>query len=427
VNKSNFKTNRTYAKYLDSQDDLNHYRAEFLFPEDKNGYSCVYLCGNSLGLQPKKVKHYLNEELDDWSKYGVHGHTKAGRPWLTYHLQARSGFAELTGSLEHEVIAMNTLTVNLHMLMTTFYRPTQKRFKILIESTAFPSDRFAAESQIRLHGFDPKEALIEWHPKSDELLIDDLQQIIATQGDEIALILVPGIQYYSGQVLPMQEICQIAKQAGCNIGLDLAHAIGNIELELHDWAPDFAAWCTYKYLNGGPGSVGGAFIHEMHHGSAGNEQLLGWWSNDLKSRFKMGTEFVAAKDADLWQVSNPPVFSLTPVITSLHMFQEASFKKLRKKSIQLTDYMEFLIQDSFKDKIDSITPPLNRGCQLSLVILDKNLNGKGIFNSLTEKNVIGDWREPNVIRMAPTPMYNSFEDVYEFVERLGAAIAENTN
>lgn len=427
MNKSNFETNRTYAKYLDSQDDLNHYRAEFLFPEDKNGYSCVYLCGNSLGLQPKKVKYYLNEELDDWSKYGVHGHTKAGRPWLTYHLQARSGFAELTGSLEHEVIAMNTLTVNLHMLMTTFYRPTQKRFKILIESTAFPSDRFAAESQIRLHGFDPKEALIEWHPKNDELLIDDLQQIIATQGDEIALILVPGIQYYSGQVLPMQEICQIAKQAGCNIGLDLAHAIGNIELELHDWAPDFAAWCTYKYLNGGPGSVGGAFIHEMHHGSAGNEQLLGWWSNDLKSRFKMGTEFVAAKDADLWQVSNPPVFSLTPVITSLHMFQEASFKKLRKKSIQLTDYMEFLIQDSFKDKIDSITPPLNRGCQLSLVILDKNLNGKGIFNSLTEKNVIGDWREPNVIRMAPTPMYNSFEDVYEFVERLGAAIAENTN
>ncbi len=425
MNNFNFETNRTYAQSLDSQDDLAHYRSEFLFPEDKNGYSCVYLCGNSLGLQPKKVKQYLNEELDDWSKYGVHGHTKAGRPWLTYHLQARSGFAELTGSLEHEVIAMNTLTVNLHMLMTTFYRPNQKRFKILIESTAFPSDRFAAESQIRLHGFDPKEALIEWQPKDDELFIDDLQQIIAAQGDEIALILVPGIQYYSGQVLPMQEICQMAKSAGCNVGLDLAHAIGNIELELHKWAPDFAAWCTYKYLNGGPGSVGGAFIHEAHHGSAGNEQLLGWWSNDLESRFKMGTEFVAAKDADLWQVSNPPVFSLTPVITSLHMFHEASFKKLRKKSIQLTNYMDFLIQDSFKGRIESITPPLNRGCQLSLVILDKSLNGKAIFNSLTEKNVIGDWREPNVIRMAPTPLYNSFEDVYEFVERLKEAITEN--
>ena len=423
----NFETNRNYAQRLDKQDELSHYRSKFLFPEDKNGFSCIYLCGNSLGLQPKSVSEYLTAELNDWSKYGVHGHTKAGRPWLNYHLQAREGFASLTGRLQHEVIAMNTLTVNLHMLMTTFYRPNNKRFKILIESTAFPSDRFAAESQIRLHGYDPKEALIEWVPKNDELFLGDLQQIIDKEGDEIALILVPGIQYYSGQVMPMQEICQIARTAGCKIGLDLAHAVGNIELDLHKWAPDFAAWCTYKYLNGGPGSVGGAFIHEMHHGGNGDGQLLGWWSNDLETRFKMGTEFVAAKDADLWQVSNPPVFSLTPVIASLHMFKEASFEKLREKSIQLTSYLDFLIQNTFAGQVESITPIYKRGCQLSLVIRDNTFNGKAVFNSLTDKNVIGDWREPNVIRMAPTPLYNSYEDVYEFVDRLKESVAENKN
>ena len=421
----NFENEREFAVNLDKNDSLNHFRSKFLFPEDKNGYSCIYLCGNSLGLQPNTTRQYLEEELNDWSKYGVHGHTNAKRPWLTYHLQARNGFAELTGSKECEVVAMNTLTVNLHMLMASFYRPDNKKFKILIESTAFPSDRFAAESQLRLHGFDPKDALIEWNPRNDELHIKDFENILEKEGANIALILIPGIQYYSGQVLPMMELCRLAKDFEIKIGLDLAHAIGNVELELHEWEPDFAAWCTYKYLNGGPGSIGGAFIHERHHGNDGSKQLLGWWSNDLSTRFDMGTTFSPAADADLWQVSNPPVFSLTPVISSLHMFQEASFKKLREKSIQLTSYMDFLIQDAFNEQIESITPLFNRGCQLSLVIRDPSLKGKEIFNSLTEKNVIGDWREPNVIRMAPTPLYNSYEDVFEFVERLKASIQES--
>ncbi len=421
----NFETSRTYAQSLDHADKLKKFRSEFYFPKDKNGYSCVYLCGNSLGLQPKITAQYLQEELNDWAEYGVNGHKKAGRPWLTYHLQARDGFAELTGSKQNEVIAMNTLTVNLHMMMATFFRPTKKRYKILIESNAFPSDRFAVESQLRLHGFDPKEALVEWHPKNEELFLDDLEDIMRREGDKIALMLIPGIQYYSGQVLPMKELCKIAKNAGCKIGLDLAHAIGNVELELHNWEPDFAAWCTYKYLNGGPGSVGGAFVHTKHLNSEGSKQLLGWWSTDLTTRFEMGAKFIPAKDVDLWQVSNPPVFSLTPVISSLHMFKRASFKKLREKSIQLTSYLDFLLQNEFSGKIKSITPLHNRGCQLSLVIQDETLNGKNIYLSLSDKNVIGDWREPNVIRMAPAPLYNSFEDVFEFTERLKEAVQEN--
>ena len=421
-----FENNQDFALTHDKDDELNQYRSNFLFPKEKNGYSCVYLCGNSLGLQAKNVNEYLEQELQDWSDFGVHGHTKAKRPWLTYHLQAREGFAKLTGSKESEVIAMNTLTVNLHMLMASFYRPTKKRFKILIESTAFPSDRFAAESQIRLHGFDPKDALIEWEPKNDELLLEDYKKIIEEQGEEIALILIPGIQYYSGQVMPMEDLCSIAKKSNIKIGLDLAHAVGNVELELHKWEPDFAAWCTYKYLNGGPGSIGGAFVHEKYHGGDGSQQLLGWWSNDLSSRFKMEASFFPASDADLWQVSNPPVFSLTPVIASLEIFKQATFTKLREKSKKLTSYMDFLIQDKFKNRITSITPIKNRGCQLSLVINDESLNGKEIFNSLTEKNVIGDWREPNVIRMAPTPLYNSYEDVFNFVSRLEKSISETT-
>ena len=319
---------------------------------------------------------------------------------------------------------MNTLTVNLHMLMASFYRPTKEKYKILIESTAFPSDRFAAESQIRLHGYDPDDALIEWKPKNDVLMLEDFQRIINQHGNEIALILLPGIQYYSGQVLPMKKLCNIAKDSNIKIGLDLAHAIGNVELELHAWEPDFAAWCTYKYLNGGPGSIAGAFIHEKYHGGDGSNQLLGWWSNDLKTRFEMGTSFVPASDADLWQVSNPPVFSLTPVISSLQIFKEASFEKIREKSKKLTSYMDFLIESKYKDKIVPITPHENRGCQLSLVIRDERLDGKKIFNSLTEKNVIGDWREPNVIRMAPTPLYNSYQDVFHFIERLSDSIQE---
>ena len=425
MNDFNFKTDLDYAIEQDAHDELRHVRSKFLLPEEKNGYSCIYLCGNSLGLQPINTKKYLEEELSDWSKYGVHGHTKAKRPWLTYHLQAREGFAYLTGSKESEVVAMNTLTVNLHMLMASFYRPTKRKYKILIESSAFPSDRFASESQIRLHGFDPKDALIEWTPKNDVLLLKDFEQIIDEHGDDIALILLPGIQYFSGQVLPMNELCQIAKDSKIKIGLDLAHAVGNVELELNTWEPDFAAWCSYKYLNGGPGAIAGAFIHEKYHGGDGSNQLLGWWSNDLKTRFEMGTSFVPASDADLWQVSNPPVFSLTPVIASLQIFKEASFDKLREKSKKLTSYMDFLIENKYKDKIVSITPRENRGCQLSLVIRDKTLDGKKVFNSLTAKNVIGDWREPNVIRMAPTPLYNSFQDVFYFIERLSQSIQES--
>jgi len=343
---------------------------------------------------------------------------------LSYHRNARQGLAHLAGAMESEVVAMNSLTVNLHLLMTSFYRPTAKRSKILIESSAFPSDRFAVMSQIRMRGYDPKDALLEWSPRpgEDELLLPDLQAMLDQHGDQIALLLLPGVQYYNGQLLDMRRLCQMAKDIGCAIGLDLAHAIGNIPLQLHAWAPDFAVWCSYKYLNGGPGAIAGAFVHEKHHGGEGTEQLLGWWSHDELSRMKMSARFSPEQGADLWQLSCPSVLSLAPVLASLELFSKAGIDNLRDKSIKLTAYLDYLLGSKFSGRVRAITPAKARGAQISVTIADPALDPKTVLRNLEAQNVVVDWREPNVIRVALAPFYNRFEDLYQFSKRLENAL-----
>ena len=420
----NFEDNKEFARKLDEQDPLRAFRDQFNFPPSRDGNSPVYLCGNSLGLQPKLAKKYVLDELANWANYAVDGHFHSERPWIEYHRHATRGFAELTGSKPSEVIAMNTLTVNLHFLMASFYRPTNERHKILIEEKAFPSDRYAAQSQIRMHGFDPEQGIVEWQSSNEDgwLALSDLADILKREGDSIALLLLPGVQYYTGQVLEMAEICRLGRDAGCVVGLDLAHAIGNVELHLNDWAPDFAAWCTYKYLNAGPGAIGGAFIHESHCSPENLNQLHGWWGHDDKTRFKMLPTFTPATGAELWQMSNPPILALAPVIASLDLFLEAGLPRLIEKSRSLTNYLRWLINRRFPEHIGILTPADARGAQLSLVVQDANIDGKTLFDRLRKLNVTGDWREPDVIRVAPAPMYNSFSDVFEFVERLELAL-----
>ena len=419
---SDYRDSRDYAIRRDGVDPLAGFRAEFNFPREKNGRNPVYLCGNSLGLQPKRAVEFVEEELANWRDYAVDGHFHSARPWLTYHRQATAGFAELTGSLEHEVVAMNTLTVNLHVLMASFYRPTPERYKIVIEKGAFPSDNYAVASQLRMHGFDPGAGLLEWAPRAGEaqLRTDDLAALLEREGGSVALLLLPGVQYYTGQVLDMQAICDLGRRHGCRVGLDLAHAIGNIPLALHDWAPDFASWCTYKYLNAGPGAIAGAFIHERH--TSADDFLHGWWGNEEKTRFRMEAPFRPAAGAEAWQMSNPPILSLAPVIASLQLFRKAGLERLREKSVQLTGYLRWLIGQRFPERMTILTPSGAQGCQLSLVIADDSLDARAVFDRLCALNVTGDWRHPNVIRVAPAPMYNSFADVFEFAERLRLAL-----
>ena len=420
-----FEDSREFAGALDRDDPLRAWRDEFNFPLERNGYSPVYLCGNSLGLQPKLAAQHVEEELKNWKDYAVDGHFHSDRPWLSYHRQATAGFAELTGAQASEVVAMNTLTVNLHLLMASFYRPTDSRYKILIESMAFPSDRYAAASQIRLHGYDPDIGLLEWEPRGDDptLFLEDLEALLEREGDSIALLLLPGVQYYSGQVLDMAGICELGRKAGCAVGLDLAHAVGNVALELHEWAPDFAAWCTYKYLNSGPGAIGGAFVPQRHFSPANLDQLHGWWGHDEATRFEMSRSFTPAKGAELWQISNPPILALAPVAASLGIFQEVGVPALVAKSRSLTGYLAWLIQERFADRIESITPESARGCQLSLRVRDEQVDARLLFNELCKRNVTGDWREPDVIRVAPAPLYNSYLDAFEFAERLQDALS----
>lgn len=414
-----YEDTREFANSLDRDDPLAGWREEFNFPRNRNGYTPVYLCGNSLGLQPRRAVRFVEEELANWRDYAVDGHFRSERPWVSYHRRANAGFAELTGSREHEVVAMNTLTVNLHVLMASFYKPTQSRFKIVIESQAFPSDRYAAASQLRMHGFEPDGGLIEWEPGNDGLLqTADLEALLQREGDSVALLLLPGVQYYSGQVLDMAAICELGKAAGSAVGLDLAHAIGNVEMSLHDWAPDFAAWCTYKYLNSGPGAISGVFVHERHCSAANVDQLHGWWGNDEATRFKMAKPFDPAPGAEAWQMSNPPILALAPVIASLQMFQEVGLPALVTKSERLTGYLAWLIEQRFAGRVESITPAASRGCQLSLVVRDGTVDPRAVFDGLCDRNVTGDWREPDVIRVAPAPFYNGFADAFEFAERL---------
>ncbi len=415
---------REFADKLDHADPLKTFRQQFNQPETYDSIDPVYLCGNSLGLQPKNAINYVNEVLDAWQKYAVRGHFHGERPWTAYHRLATESLAELTGSQPAEVIAMNTLTVNLHLLLSAFYRPSNDRQKILIESTAFPSDRFAVASQIRSRGLVVDDNLLEWAPRpsTQRLHLEDLQQLLEQHGSHISLILLPGVQYYSGELLDISEICRLGKKHGCIVGIDLAHSIGNVPIKLHDSGADFAAWCSYKYLNGGPGAVGGAFVHERHLITRTQSQLLGWWGNDESSRFRMGREFSPAPGMEAWQLSNPPILALAPVIASLEIFKQAGIVQLREKSKMLTNYLEELLAAKFDDRLRSITPRTARGCQLSLMVANPDIDGKQLFERLGDMNVIIDWREPDVMRVAPVPLYNSFADVHQFAERLALAI-----
>jgi kynureninase len=404
---------------MDQNDELKSYRDSFHFPVDSNGNKILYFTGNSLGLQPKTTKEAVEQELDDWANFAVEGHFKAKNPWMPYHELLTNDMAEIVGAKPEEVVIMNSLTANLHFLMISFYNPTKKRFKILIESDSFPSDRFAVKSQLKLHGFDPKNNLIEWSPRSNEnlLRIEDLQEIIKKNGDEIALILVGGVNYYTGQLLDLKKIAKIGHSKGCKVGIDLAHGVGNVNLKLHESGIDFAAWCTYKYLNSGPGSLGGIFVHNKHKKNKSLKRLTGWWGQNKSKRFKMREELDISNGAEGWQLSNPAILSMAAIKASLELFRKVGMNKLRMKSIKLTGYLEYLILQMNNKNIDIITPkdPNQRGCQLSIKL---NNSKKSLHENLRLNNVITDWRDPNVIRCAPVPFYNSYQDVYNFVKIL---------
>jgi len=404
---------------MDQNDELKSYRDSFHFPIDSNGNKMLYFTGNSLGLQPKTTKAAVEQELDDWANFAVEGHFKAKNPWMPYHELLTNDMAEIVGAKTEEVVIMNSLTANLHFLMISFYNPTKKRFKILIESDAFPSDRFAVKSQLKLHGYDSEKDLIEWSPRTNEnlLRIEDLQEIIKKNGDEIALILVGGVNYYTGQLLDLKKIAKIGHSKGCKVGIDLAHGVGNINLKLHESGIDFAAWCTYKYLNSGPGSLGGIFVHNKHKKNKTLKRLTGWWGQNKSKRFKMREELDISNGAEGWQLSNPAILSMAAIKASLELFRKVGMNKLRMKSIKLTGYLEYLILQMNNENIDIITPkdPNQRGCQLSIKLNNSN---KSLHENLRLNNVITDWRDPNVIRCAPVPFYNSYQDVFNFVKIL---------
>lgn len=413
------KATRDYAKQQDELDPLSKYRKQFHLPQDKRGNDLVYLTGNSLGLQPKSTQSYIDQELKDWANLGVEGHTEAKNPWLPYHEFLTKSMAQVVGAKPIEVVVMNTLTANLHFMMVSFYKPTKSRYKILIESDAFPSDKYAVESQLRHHGYDHKEGLILWKPRNGEELLrqEDLEAILKEHGESIALIMIGGVNYYTGQYFNLKQITTLGHQYGCKVGFDCAHGAGNVELNLHDSGADFAVWCTYKYLNSGPGSLGGCFVHERHAHNKDLNRFTGWWSHNKETRFNMRHEFDQLPGAEGWQLSNPPILSMAAIKASLDIFHEVGIKKLREKSEKLTGYFEFLLKQLGEGTVKIITPknPKDRGCQLSIQVLNAD---KMLHHKLTEAGVISDWREPDVIRCAPVPLYNSFQDVYNMVEKL---------
>jgi kynureninase len=414
-----------YAQQQDKEDTLSYLREQFHIPKDKNGNDWLYFTGNSLGLQPKTTKDYINQELEDWANLGVEGHTHAKNPWMSYHEFLTQSMAKIVGAKPLEVVVMNTLTTNLHLMMVSFYKPTKKRYKILIEADAFPSDKYAVESQLRHHGYDDHEGLVLWKAREGEELAnyDDLEKIIEEQGDEIALIMIGGVNYYTGQFFDLKRITKLGHKNGCVVGFDCAHGAGNVELNLHDSGADFAVWCTYKYLNSGPGSLGGCFVHERHAFDKTLNRFTGWWSHNKKTRFNMRHDFDVLPGAEGWQLSNPPILSMAAIRASLDIFNEVGIENLTKKSKKLTGYFEFLINELNHKDIKIITPsnPNERGCQLSIQV--KNADKK-LHQKLMEAGVITDWREPDVIRCAPVPLYSSFEDVYKMVERLKKILNE---
>ncbi len=414
-----YQNSLEFAHQCDKEDSLSPFRNKFHIPTNDAGEVLIYLCGNSLGLQPKITSEYIKKELNDWANLGVEGHTEAEHPWLPYHEFLTENMAMLVGAKPQEVVVMNTLTTNLHLMMVSFYQPTEKKYKIVVESDAFPSDKYAMESQLKFHDFDPEDGLILWKPREGEELcrFEDLEQIMAEQGDSIALLMIGSTNYYTGQSFPLKRITELGHRFNCVVGFDLAHGAGNIYPDLHNTGADFAVWCTYKYLNSGPGSLGACFVHERHGNKPELKRFAGWWGHNKQTRFNMRHDFDPLPGAEGWQLSNPPILSMAAIRASLDIFAEAGFENLRKKSVKLTGFLEFLIDDLQDDRISIITPrnSKERGCQLSIQVKSAN---KELHNRLTAAGVISDWREPDVIRVAPAPLYNSFKDVFHFAERL---------
>lgn len=417
-----YKSDIDFAQQMDAQDPLAKFRTRFHIPQQKNGTPFIYFCGNSLGLQPKTAEAFIQQELTDWKNYGVEGHFKAQNPWMPYHEFLTEKMANVVGAEKEEVVVMNTLSVNLHLMMVSFYKPTAKRFKILIEEHAFPSDKYAVASQIKFHGFDPKEALLELkaRPGEETLRKADIQQYIEENGEEIALIMLGNTNYYTGQFFDMKSITEWGHKAGCIVGFDCAHGAGNVPLQLSNTACDFAVWCNYKYLNAGPGALGGVFVNQRHHTKSTQNNMPrfeGWWGHKKETRFKMRDDFEAIPTAEAWQLSNPTIFSMAAIWASLNIFDEAGIDNLRKKSKTLTGYLYYLVEQLGTEKVKIITPEneAERGSQLSIQVVNAN---KYLYDKITEAGVIADWREPDVIRIAPTAMYNTFEEVYRFYEIL---------
>ncbi len=419
---SAFEFSAEWARQADLEDKLASFRQEFYFPQH-DGQDCVYLTGNSLGLQPKQARQYTEQEFNDWARHGVEGHTDAENPWLYYHHFLTPAAAQIVGAKEHEVVVMNNLTANLHLMLVSFYRPTQKRFKIIIEGGAFPSDQYAVDSQARFHGYNPSEAIVELKPRSGEhtLRTEDILATIEAEKDCLALVMLGGVNYYTGQAYNMEAIAKKAHECGAFCGFDLAHAAGNLNLKLHDWDIDFAVWCSYKYLNSGPGGTSGVFVHERFSGISDIPRFEGWWGHLEKERFLMKRHFIPMEGAQAWQLSNAQIFPMAIHRASLDLFMRVGgMEPLRAKSLKLTAYLEFVLEDiAARGQFDFelITPkdPEQRGCQISMLV---GQNGKKLYEFLKANGVITDWREPNVIRMAPVPLYNSFEDIY----RLGTII-----
>lgn len=417
-----FKNSLVFAQQLDAVDPLRKYRDEFHFPKVK-GKDVIYFTGNSLGLQPKRTQKFVDAIMKDWKEMAVEGHFHAEKPWWDYHERLAAPLAKVVGAKIQEVSVMNTLTVNLHMLMVSFYRPTQKRFKIICEEKAFPSDQYMLASQVKFHGFDPNTAIVEvkkrpgenfWHTQD---IIDKINGV----GEELAVVLIGGVNYYNGQVFNMEAITKAAKIQGAFVGWDLAHAVGNVALNLHDWGVDFATWCSYKYMNSGPGNASGIFVHEKYLNSSDIPRFEGWWGTKKETRFLMGPEFEPMENADAWQVSNPSVLSLAPYLASLEMFEEVGMEALISKRNFIVAYLEFILREIDKETEGSfeIITPGDRGCQLSVFLHGQ---GKDLFHFLMENGVITDWREPNVIRLAPAPFYCSFADMYNFGQILKSGI-----
>ncbi len=412
------ETSETWALGADAADPMGRFRSEFHIPQEQ-GRDIAYFCGNSLGLQPRATRQAVVDELNYWGELAVEGHFRGRLPWMDYHEFVRDDLAAIVGAKPIEVVAMNSLSVNLHLLMVSFYRPSPERPAILIEKSAFPSDRYAVEAQVRFHGYDPSDALIELEPDQADGTLSDAAIIAAIEqhGSRVSLVLLPGVQYLTGQALDLAAITKAAHALGCMVGFDLAHAAGNIDLQLHDAGCDFAVWCTYKYLNSGPGAVGAAFVHERHANTS-RPRFAGWWGHEKSTRFEMGPEFKPTPGADGWQLSNPPILALAPLRISLEVFRRAGFADLREKSRALTGYLEWLIEQRVADVLAVVTPkePSRRGCQLSLRVKGARESGRHLFEHLQRDGIVVDWREPDIIRASPTPLYNRFVDCRRLIE-----------